>query len=182
MGKALRLTKDSRATNVPVTLWTFDGFADRAVGSYLVGLLKKLGYRASLHTVPVDLFFNAISNFRSKIQMGLVSWGADFPAASTFFHSVLTCRSFYRDPASTANYAGFCDPHSDKLASRAQAAQFTDPGAARRLWGRVVRMVTDRAPWAPVLNEASTVFVSSRVGNYQESPVYGPLLAQIWVR
>jgi YVTN family beta-propeller protein len=182
MGKALRLTKDSRATNVPVTLWTFDGFADRAVGSYLVGLLKKLGYRASLHTVPVDLFFNAISNFRSKIQMGLVSWGADFPAASTFFHPVLTCRSFYRDPTSTANYAGFCDPHSDELASQAQAAQFTDPGAARRLWGRVDRMVTDRAPWAPVLNEASTVFVSSRVGNYQESPVYGPLLAQIWVR
>lgn len=29
------------------------------------------------------------------------------------------------------------------------------------LWGRVDRMVTDRAPWAPVLNEASTVFVSS---------------------
>jgi hypothetical protein len=26
------------------------------------------------------------------------------------------------------------------------------------------------------------VFVSARAGNYQESPVYGPLLDQIWVR
>jgi len=26
------------------------------------------------------------------------------------------------------------------------------------------------------------MFVSARVGTYQESPVYGPLLDQIWVR
>jgi YVTN family beta-propeller protein len=181
-GKALRLTKDSRMTDVPVTLWTFEGFADRAVGSYFVGLLKVLGYRASLRTVSAERFFNAISNFHSKIQMGVVSWSADFPAAATFFLPVLSCRSFYRDPTSTANYAGFCDPYTDKLASRAQAAQATDPGAARRLWAQADRMVTDQAPWAPVLNEASTVFVSSRVGNYQESPVYGPLLGQLWVR
>jgi len=182
--KALRLTKDSRAANVPVTVWTFAGFsfADKAVGSYLVGLLKELGYRASLRTVSADRFFNATSSFRSKIQMGLLAWAPDFPAASSFFFPVLSCRSFYRDPTNTQNSAEFCDPHADRLAAQAQAAQLTDPGAARRLWARVDRVVTDQAPWVPVLNEASTVFVSSRVGNYQESPEYGPLLDQMWVR
>ena len=30
--------------------------------------------------------------------------------------------------------------------------------------------------------EESAGFVSSRVGNYQASPVYGPLVDQMWVR
>jgi peptide/nickel transport system substrate-binding protein len=182
MAKALRLAKGSRTTNMPLTLWAFTGFADRAVGSYLVRLLKDLGYRANLRTVSADRFFSMISNSHSKIQMGLVSWGADYPAASTFFLPILSCGSFYRAPASTENYAEFCDPRVDTLASQAQAAQPTDPAAARRLWAQADRIVTDEAPWVPLLNEGSTVFVSSRVGNYQESPVYGPLLDQMWVR
>jgi peptide/nickel transport system substrate-binding protein len=106
----------------------------------------------------------------------------EYPAPSTFFLPVLSCRSFYRDPTNTQNYAEFCDPHADKLAAHAQEAQLTDPAAARRLWAQVDHIVTDQAPWVPVFNQASTAFVSSRVGNFQESPEYGPLLDQIWVR
>jgi YVTN family beta-propeller protein len=182
MTKALRLAEDSRTTNTPLTLWAFTGFADHAVGSYLVRLLKDLGYRANLRIVSTDRFFRMISNSSSKIQMGLVSWGADYPDPSSFFLPILSCRSFYRAPASTGNYAEFCDPRVDKLARQAQAAQLTDPAAARRLWAQVDRIVTDQAPWVPLLNQASTEFVSSRVGNYQESPLYGPLLDQMWVR
>jgi peptide/nickel transport system substrate-binding protein len=108
--------------------------------------------------------------------------GADFPTASNFFFPVLSCRSFYGDPTNTGNYAEFCDPHVDKVASEAQAAQLTDPATARRLWAQVDRIVTDQAPWVPVLNEAVTAFVSARVGNCQMSPLYGPLLDQMWVR
>jgi peptide/nickel transport system substrate-binding protein len=185
MQKARQLVKDSGTAHAPVTVSSFTGLtegADKAVGSYLVRLLKDLGYRAKLRTLPLDRYFSTIGNFRSKIQTGLISWGADFPAPSTFFLPVLTCRSFYRDPTSTANYAQFCDPHVDKLASQAHAAQLTDPAEARKLWAQVDHIVTDRAPWVPVFNQASTAFVSSRVGNYQESPEYGPLLDQMWVR
>ncbi len=100
MQKALQLAKDSGTKNMPVTVWTFEG-PDRTVGIYLVRLLKDLGYRARLHMVPVVRFFDKVSDARSKIQIGLESWGADFPAASTFFLPVLTCRSFYRDPTNT---------------------------------------------------------------------------------
>jgi peptide/nickel transport system substrate-binding protein len=181
MQKALQLAKDSGTKNMPVTVWTFEG-PDRTVGIYLVRLLKDLGYRARLQMVPVVRFFDKVSDARSKIQIGLESWGADFPAASTFFLPVLTCRSFYRDPTNTNNHAGFCHPYVDKLVSEAQARQLTDPAAARRLWAQVDRIVTNKAPWVPVLNEALTEFVSSRVGNYQDSAEYGPLLDQIWLR
>jgi YVTN family beta-propeller protein len=181
MQRALQLVKESGTENMPVTVWTFQG-PDRTVGLYLVRLLKDLGYRARLHMVPVVPFFDKVGDARSKIQIGLESWGADFPTASAFFLPVLTCRSFYRDPTNTNNHAGFCDPHVDKLVSEAQARQLTDPAAARRLWAQVDRIVTNKAPWVPVLNEAVTEFVSSRVGNYQDSAEYGPLLGQIWVR
>jgi ABC-type transport system substrate-binding protein len=47
----------------------------------------------------------------------------------------------------------------------------------------VDRIVTNQAPWAPVFDSSfSTGFVSARVGNYQDSPFYGPRLDQMWVR
>ena len=106
--------------------------------------------------------------------------GADFPAPSSFFGPMLSCRSSH-EPAS-GNSAQFCDPHVDKLASEAQIAQSTDPTVARSLWAQADRTVTDQAPYVPVYNETTANFVSSRVGNYQGSPGYGPLLDQMWVR
>ena len=184
MAKAQRLAEDSHTTNVPVTIWTFKGFANGGVGPYLVGMLKALGYRAHLRTVSNGRYFSAIANVHSKIQAGLNSWGADFPTASAFFLPVLSCRSLYqaRNASNTSNYAEFCDPHADQLASQAQAAQLTDPATARRLWAQVDRIVTDQAPWVPILSQGSTTFVSARTGNFQESPIYGPLLDQMWVR
>jgi YVTN family beta-propeller protein len=182
MAKARRLAKDSHTTNVPVTVWIHKDFASRALDSYFVRLLKDLGYRAHQRTVPDARFYPAVTNFHSKIQAGFNGWGADFPTASAFFLPVLSCRSFYQDPSNTSNYAGFCDPHADQLASRAQAAQLTDPATARRLWAQVDRIVTDQAPWVPILSRGSTAFVSARIGNYQESPISGPLLDQMWVR
>jgi YVTN family beta-propeller protein len=182
MQKARRLVKESGTTGTPVTLWIMKGFADRAVGLYLVGLLKDLGYRAKLRTAPLVPFFNAIHDSRNKVQVSLQAFGADFPAASTFYSRLLSCRSFYRDPTQTENSSGFCDHHVDKLASEAQARQPTDPAAARRLWARVDHIITDEAPWVPILDQALTFFASARLGNFQVSAEYGPLVDQMWVR
>jgi len=135
-----------------------------------------------VRNVSADQYFTVVFDAHRKIQMGLIPWIADFPTASNFFLPLLTCHAFYADPANTANVAGFCDPHVDRLANRAEALQVTNPATARTLWARVDRIVTNQAPWAPVFNESTTVFVSARVGNYQASPFYGPLLDQIWIR
>jgi YVTN family beta-propeller protein len=181
MAKALRLVRESGTTNAPVTVWSFNDAPGKAAGSYLVGLLDELGYRASLRAVSNDEFWTDIYNPRLKIQISIgAGWGADFPAPSTFFGPLLSCQS--ADEPVTNNWAGFCDPHIDTLASQAQAAQLTDPAAARKLWAQADRIVTDQAPYVPILNAGMTGFVASRAGNYQASPVYGPLLDQMWVR
>jgi len=91
-------------------------------------------------------------------------------------------RSFDEHPASTFNYAEYCDHDVDKLTAKAQEAQPTDPAAAHKLWTQVDRTITDQAPWVPVFNQKEAVFVSSRVANYQASPGYGTLLDQIRIR
>jgi YVTN family beta-propeller protein len=176
--KATRLAQQSHTTGVPVTVWNVHG---SNIGAYLVQLLGNLGYRATLHTVSGGQYFTAVGDSRRKVQIGLHTWIADFPAPSTFLSPVLSCQSFNQNPISSFNYAEYCNPTVDMLAGQAQADQLTDPAAARRLWARVDRVVTRAAPWVPVADESSTVFVSARVGNYQESPVYGPLLDQIRV-
>jgi YVTN family beta-propeller protein len=182
MEKARRLVNESGTTNEPVTVWAIRSLADRALGSYLVQLLKDLGYRASLRRVSFGRFVAASTDFRNRIQMGLFGWGADFPAAGAFFLPVLSCRSFHEDPTYTFNLAEYCDPRADKLASRAQEAQLPNAATARRLWAQVDRIVTDQAPWVPILNESLAGFVSARVGNYQEAPAYAYLVDQMWVR
>ena len=180
LATAVRLAHESGTTHVPVTVWNEQG---KPVGAYLVQVLRQLGYRATVRNVSDDQFYTAAGNSSRKIQIGLAGWGADFPTASNFFRPVLSCRSFNQNPASTGNLAEFCDPHADELADQAQAAQQTDPAAARKLWASIDRILTDQAPWVPILTESTTVFVSTRVGNCQVSPYYyGPLLDQMWVR
>jgi len=182
LAKARRLARKSGTTNVPVTVWEFADKANKVVGAYLVQVLRQLGYQATLHTPPPGLLYAAVSNSHRKVQMGPYVWGADSPTASDFFGPALTCQSFYEDPANALNVAEYCSPQVDKLASQAHAQQLTDPAAARKLWARVDRIVTNQAPWVPLENAGPTVFVSSRVGNYQDSAGYGPLLDQAWVR
>jgi peptide/nickel transport system substrate-binding protein len=180
LATAVRLARESGTAHVPVTVWNEQG---NPVGAYLVQLLRQLGYQAKLREVPAGQMFATAGNSRTKAQLGLAGWAPDIPSPSEFFLQDLTCRSFYQDPASTANLAEFCDPHADQLVSKAQAAQQTDPAAARKLWAQADHVVTDQSPWVPIFNWSGAYFVSARVRNCQESPNYvGPLLDQMSVR
>jgi len=164
---AVRLAKQSHTTSAPVTVWNVHG---SKIGAYLVHLLRQPGYRATLHAVSGGTYYGTASISRAKVQIALQGWGPDFPAPSTFFLPVLSCQAFNQDPTNSLNYAEYCNPRLDTLAGQAQAEQLTDPAAARKLWARVDRIVTDDAAWVAVVDESSAVFVSARAGNYQESP------------
>ena len=125
LAKAVRLAHESGTTHVPVTVWSEQV---RPVGAYLVHVLRQLGYQATLREVPIDHLFNTASNSRNKIQLGLTGWLSDIPAPSDYFLPVLTCRSFYQDPASTDNLAEFCDPHADQLARERAGGAADRPG------------------------------------------------------
>ena len=182
LATARRLASESGTTSTPVTVWNAPG-DDLQVNSYLVQLLRQIGYRATLRRVSAGTFQKALLSPPGKVQIGWSGFGADLPTASTYFVPDLSCRSLqHPNPNGALNLSWYCNPHADKLASKAQALQVTDPAAARRAWAQLYRLISNQAPVVPVFTTSPTVFVSARVGNYQEQPMGTPLLDQMTVR
>lgn len=150
------------------------------VGPYLVSVLDRLGYRASMR-VTNDLY-PTVANSRSHAQIGWFNWLADYPAPSDFISLLLTCRAFVPDSAANLNEAEFCEPKFDSAVRSASALEATDPGAASEAWARIDQRITDQAPWLPLYNPRLDILLSSRVGNYQYHPFFLLLLDQLWVK
>ena len=102
------------------------------------------------------------------MQAGIEGRLADNGAASAFLWPVACGQNAY----------GFCDPGLEAAVARAVGRR---PGGRRAPACRV-RTVDDAAPIVPLLNRRALTLVSERVGGYQDHPLRGPLLDQLWVR
>ena len=151
------------------------GASDHALNAYLATVVRQLGYTVRLREVPASISYDG---FRALGQAQVTSgpfWIADYPAASNFYDRYFSCR--------TSKGAGwYCNPQVERTAVQAHEAEMSDPANAGHLWAEVDRMITDDAPVVALGNGASTTLVSARVGNYQSTPVVGPVLSQMWVR
>ena len=103
------------------------------------------------------------------VQAGIEGWLADNGAASAFVWPV----------ACGQNPSNFCDAGLEAAVARAQSAR--GPEADAR-WRTVYARADDAAPIVPLLNRRTLTLVSERVGGYQDHPLWGPLLDQLWVR
>ena len=149
----------------------------------------QLGYRATLRKTSRTLGQYVDEVFDSRKQVPDCrprDRAPDFPSPANSF-AVLSCRGFelpqmpQRTQEPEHSSAG---PQVAARWPRGTCSQTAPtPRTARQLWAQVDRRLTDQAPWVPVFDESfSTGFVSARIGNYQDSPFYGPLLDQMWVR
>jgi peptide/nickel transport system substrate-binding protein len=118
------------------------------------------------------------------LQAGFSGWLSDTSTPAGFLDTSLTCRSYQVKsyPSQNQNFAEFCDPTIDREIARAESLHVTDPQTASRLWAKVDRDITDKAPWVTFANGVVVEAISTRVGNYQHSPQWGTLLDQLWVR
>jgi YVTN family beta-propeller protein len=177
LAKARRLVAQSGTRGARVAVYyEISTPNDRAVFDDLVAAVRRIGYRVTAHAVPCR-FFGECLPFRPRpnVQIGAPDgWIADYNSPDTFYDNLLSCR------VRNQTRAGFCDPHIDTLAAQARRTALTDPAAARRLWTRIDRLVTDAAPWIVLGSDTAYQFTSARVGNYQQT-FYGPIYSQLWV-
>jgi peptide/nickel transport system substrate-binding protein len=153
------------------------------IGRYLTGLLRTLGYRATLRALDPDSFYAYVGDSRHRAQIGVAAWVPDVPSgASSFFEPVLTCNSYEPATPTNSNFAGYCDPRVDAEIRRAERLELTNPAAASALWTKIDRRVGKAAPWVPLYNVRMTDVLSTRVGNYLHNPMFGFLLGQAWVK
>lgn len=176
---ARKLVAQAGAQGAPVTVWTSaDYYAILPLvdlGRYMVRVLNSIGLRATLNQVSGEAYGAAISDPKQRVQMGFDAWSADYPAEPGFINSVLTCTA-------TLNWAQFCDRAKDNAMIDASNFQFTDPNRAHRLWATIEHQLIDLAPWVPLISRTQPLLLSDRVGNYQHSIGWGPLIDQMWLR
>jgi peptide/nickel transport system substrate-binding protein len=170
--RARQLVARSGTRGELVTLWIPDNH--RGEGPFAAALLRSLGHRVRLERVSNHALAAGPTNRWRRVQAGLFSWLADYPAASNYIDLFFACSAFY-------NWSGFCHHRIDAQIQHALELQATDPYRANRLWARIDRAIVDQAPVVPLFTLAEADFVSRRVGNYQYSLQWGVLLDQLWV-
>jgi peptide/nickel transport system substrate-binding protein len=186
LARAERLVAASGTRGTNVTLLMMPpppGAAMLQIGRYVVSVLDRLGYRASLKVITnLGGGLGDLGDSSKRPQIGWFNWLQDYPTPSDFFTLLLSCRSFVPGSPDNINAAEFCDRQIDAKVARASALQARDPAAAGELWSRIDRELVDRAPWVPVYNLRTVTVLGRRVGNYKYHPFWNVLLDQLWVR
>lgn len=146
-------------------------------------MLRELGYRVSVVTQPLNVFFDNVNDTRRRVQVSDNNWFVDYPSASDFFDLFFRCSSWKpADPATTTNGSFFCDPSIDREMDLADSEEGTAHEQAAATWAAVDRAITDTAAWVPLVSLTESDFLSSRTTNYQYNPaINGVLLDQVEV-
>jgi len=178
LAKAKQLINASGTKGASVKVNTDSNDTDKALGLYFVGLLRQLGYKATLQVLSSDIQYPYIQNSKNHVQFAFSDWYQDYPAASDFLDILLGCGSIHPNSNSSPNIAQFCDKSIQAKMDQASNTGITDPAAANKIWAQVDKEVTDQAPWVSMYNPKYIDFLSSRVKGYQFSPQWFMLIAQ----
>jgi YVTN family beta-propeller protein len=170
---AQNLVRRSGTAGAAVTVWT-DEFVRRGMQA-VVDAMNAIGYRATLHVVSTNSYFDVVSR-HPEAQAGFVGWIGDYPSPSEFTY-VSTCPAIARGK----NLARFCDPAIDARNADALALEAQSPQRAGDTWAEVDRALTDAAPLVPMLVTTNAALLSARVRHYEVDPT-GPLYDQLWLK
>jgi peptide/nickel transport system substrate-binding protein len=170
LARARRLIEQSRTAGMDVTVWTIP--SHETTGEFFVSLLRRLGYRSTLRVhKDIGAYFQLIFDPRTRPQMALSAWGADTGAPSQFA-GLYTCDW-------PGSLTGYCDRGFETRVDAALAARGPEAGAR---WKEAYSYLAEAAPAVPLVNHRTVVFVSDRVGNYEQHPSWLSLLDRLWVR
>jgi peptide/nickel transport system substrate-binding protein len=182
MQKAQQLVNESGTKGMTVKVNTTNIDPPKSYGLYFVGLLNKLGYKASPQPLSSSIQYPYVQNSKNKVQMAYSDWFQDYPAASDFLDILLGCGSFHPNSNSSPNIAAFCDKSIQSKMDQAGQTGITDPTAANKQWAQVDKAVTDQAPWVAMMNQKYVNFVGKRVKGFIFSPQWYFLLDQASVQ
>jgi peptide/nickel transport system substrate-binding protein len=182
LDKAKKLVEESGTKGQEVAIITGDSEVSESVGTYIQGVLKDLGYDASVKSMSSDIQFTYIQNTNNKVQISTAQWYQDYPAASDFLNVLLSCDSFHPGSDSSINIGGMCDRELDERMHKALKLALTDPDGANVEWASIDKAYMEKAPWAPLFTPKHVDFVSKRLGNFTFSSQFYWLPALSWVK
>jgi peptide/nickel transport system substrate-binding protein len=182
IAKAKQLVQQSGTKGAKVTVLSSDDEVNKSVAVYLQSVLNQIGYKASVKPISGNIFFTYVQNTKNKVQINVQQWYQDYPAASDFLYVLFGCESFHPGSDSSINIAGFCDKKINAQMHKALNLAVTNEPAANKLWAKIDKQVTDKAPMATLFTPKHIDFVSKRVGNFTFSKEFYWLVDQSWVQ
>ncbi len=75
-----------------------------------------------------------------------------------------------------------CDPTSNGSSARRSSCKAANPRAANEAWAGSSARPSIRRSSFRLSTRLAIDFVSKRLGNYQNHPLFGMLISQVWVR
>ena len=173
---AQALVRASGTAGMAVTLVIDTSAVQRSIGTYVLDVLRQLGFDARLRVLSGNLQFSYIQNSANHVQISLTPWYADYPGPTDFLPMLFGCASYHPGTDGSVNFAGLCDPALD---ARMQAvADRGDPAG----WAAIDQEVTDRAAFAVLFNPRYIDVTSRRVEGFSYHEQYHWLLAQARLR
>ena len=182
MATAQKLVTESGTKGAAVKVNSDTTDVDKAYGLYFIGLLNKLGYKASAQFLSNDIQYPFVQNSKNKVQFAFSDWFADYPAASDFLDILLGCGSFHPNSNSSPNIAEFCNQGIQAKMTQAANVGVKSVQQANSIWSDVDRLTTDQAPWVAMFNPKLVDLVSKRVKGFTWSPQWYFLLDQASVK
>ena len=170
--RAKALVREAGHVGTPVTLVIDTSAVQRALGTYILDVLRQAGLDAKLRVLSGNLQFDYIQNTLNHVQISLTTWYADYPGATDFLPLLFGCASFHPGSDSSVNFSGLCDPALD--ARLRTASDSNDPAA----WAALDREVTDRALFAVLFNPRYIDITSRRVQGFFYHDQYHWLMGQ----
>lgn len=183
LAKAKALVEASGTKGQEVSIISEDAAVSKGVGTYLQSVLNDLGYKASLKPISSNIQFTYIQNTNNKAQLSVSQWYQDYPAASDFLNTLLSCDSFHPGSDASVNISGLCDKAMDARVQATLKQAVTDPEGANAEWAKIDKDYMEKdVPWVPLFTPKHVDFVSSRVGNFTFSNQFYWLPGLSWVK
>ena len=131
--------------------------------------LREIGLEVEVKPVASAVVNSTASKPGAPYDMGMGSFPLDYPDPANVIIRLLAGENA-RKPTGNSNYAYFDVPAYNR---RMAAADRLSGSARARAFSKLeADMMRNAAPWAPVYEVSSTVFVSKRVGCVKTHPVF----------
>lgn len=157
IAKAQRLIAEAHPADRDITVWTYNERAERDAATYYRDVLEELGFTAHLKVVKARNYYSAIGKTSTpNLDTGLGNWFADYPHPNDFFDSLLASWDIW--PTENENLAQFARPYLDELILALSDLSGPVPEGG---YATLDRAFTVLAPWAPIGNQTTPIFVSA---------------------
>lgn len=150
-------------------LWTSPARGSLDVAEIIVRNLREIGLGVEVKALSNEVINATASTPRAPYDMILGSYPLVYPDPATLVIRLLGGENA-RKPANNSNYAYFDLPAYNR---RMAAAEMLSGEVRSRAFSQLeADIMRDQAPWAPLYEFSSSVFVSERVGCVTVHPVF----------